>query len=216
MGKDKNQMRISKLNIVDAYKLIKWDKTFDKENADYKNITEFISYNGIKGHLKGFNDVRVGIGVIKSKHFYVLKDNKGKIKSFISLQKVIDKGDETLYIQSIASCPSQNRKGYATHLLSSILKNAKKYVLFTPKKITALVDIRNDKMFIFLGRFAVMKPRIISDGFTDFWHITMNYQEMIESIDNQDFSQKGDVLNYYGRLYYGREIPDYLQDEINQ
>ena len=83
------------------------------------------------------------IGEEREHKVFVLEEN-GNVKSFVTtMLEYEDLSNPKLYIQSVATHPLEQGKGYASKLVKAILKKPDKFLGLKPKVVYGLVNISN-------------------------------------------------------------------------
>ena len=150
--------KISQLTPTLKKKICLWDRYKGKKVGGYEKFLTYLHSEGLEKYFVAveFDDMMSRMcGEEKEQKTFVLEEDD-QVKSFAAtLFEYEDLNNPKLYIQSIATHPKEQGKGYATRLVMGILKNYKKYFGIKPKVVYGLVKKTNSesqKFFQKLGK----------------------------------------------------------------
>lgn len=158
----KKKYKISQLSPTLKKKICLWDRYQGKSVGGYE---KFLTYLHSEGVQKYFAAVEIEsalsslYGQQREQKTFVLQED-GEVKSFVATRlDYEDLKNPTLYIQSIATHPKEQGKGYATTLVKGILKKPEKYFGLKPTMVYGLVkntNIESQHFFQKLGNAEVV------------------------------------------------------------
>ncbi len=157
--------KISQLTPTLKKKICLWDKYKDKKVGGYEKILTYLHSEGLEKYFEAveFDDMMNRIyGEEKEQKTFVLEED-GQVRSFAStLFEFDDLSNPKLYIQSIATHPQEQGKGYATKLVLGILKKPEKLFGIKPKIVYGLVKKTNKESQSFFQKLG--KTKTVPDG----------------------------------------------------
>ena len=160
-------------------KICTWDEYKDKNVVGYNNILKYLHKEGVK---KFFDELELNeimdslMGEEKEHKAFVLEED-GDIKSFVTTTlEYEDLSNPKLYVQSVATHPKEQGKGYASKLIKTILKKSEKLLGIKPKSVYGLVKICNHSSQAFFQKIGqTTKTRI--DETHDIISVNINYDK---------------------------------------
>ena len=142
----KKRYKISQLTPTLKKKICLWDRYQGKSVGGYEKFLTYLHSEGVKKYFDAVElDAMLSVldGEAREQKTFVLEEN-GEVKSFVATRiDYEDLSNPSLYIQSIATHPKEQGKGYATTLVKGILKKPQKYFGLKPKLVYGLVKNTN-------------------------------------------------------------------------
>lgn len=170
---------ISEMTPILKKKICLWDRYQGKNVAGYERFLTYLHGQGVK---KYFEELEINdaldqlMGEEKEHKMFVLKED-GEIKSFVSTSlEYGDLSEPKLYIQSVATHPQEQGKGYATKLMVGLLKKPNKYFGLKPKVVYGLVKNTNGACQSFFQKLGKAKTEPHDETY-DIISVKLKYDE---------------------------------------
>jgi len=170
---------VSTMTPILKKKICAWDKYKDKDVNGYNKILKYLHKEGIKKFFDEveLNEIMESLTGDEREHKMFVLEEDGEVKSFITTTlEYEDLSNPKLYIQSVATHPLQQGKGYASKLINTILKKSKKYFGLSPASVYGLVKNTNSSSQAFFQKIG-QTTKIKEDEDHDIISVKLNYDK---------------------------------------